>query len=455
MTWPARLPDTGTRFLLFPQYGEDMQAELVTVSSPAGSLGPGPCDHAMHVADPVRKLAPYDPPLSGPPCAGPLYAPALPGPQGHFDHVPQHTPQFMAAHLFGTVRRTLDVWEAYLGRPVRWWHADEYPSLELVPVVAWRNAQSGPGFLETGIWPTDGGGWEPFCLNHDIIAHEVGHTILFSLMGVPPPDTLRPQFLAFHESFSDLISLIGALHFDSIRRRLLAQTDGNLYVLNLVSRLGETGLHDQIRIASNLRVMAEVEDLSLNPDMSWQDPTGQHRNAHALAEPLTGAIFDVLVELYQDGLVARGLIAPDDDPRGWTREEVEQSMAEQHRSASVAFARFAAGFEASLCEARNAVASAMAHVIHTLAPEDLTFAAVAARLLEGLSIGGFGPLLGQLIAHFAARGIDPVPLLRFKPAPRQPHLVAVVPAPLATCGCARPDIIARTRKLMTHRHREG
>jgi hypothetical protein len=444
---------TGTRFRLYPQYDEGMEAETITVSSPAGSLRPGPADRRMHVADPIHKLAPYDPPLSMPPVAGPQYPPAWPGPGGHFDHLPPRTPQFLAAHLFGTVRRTLDIWEYHLGRDIRWWHADEYPSLELVPLVAWSNAQSGPGFLETGIWPSGVGDWQPFALNHDIIAHECGHTVMFSVMGTPPLDALRPQFLAFHESFSDLVALIGALHFASVRRRLMAQTRGNLYVLNLVSRIGEVSGHQQIRIASNTRTMAEVADLSLNPDLSWHDPSGRGRNAHALAEPLTGAIFDVLVELYQEALVARRLIAPDDDARGWTRAEVDQAFARFDAAHAAAFARLSGGFLKCLNAARDAVARAMAYVIDTLPAEEVAFDTVAARLLEGLARQGNGPLLGRLIGHFTARGIDPGPALRFRPAPGRPDRVVPIAARRPACRCGDPGRITVTRRLMKHSHR--
>ncbi len=443
----------GTRFLLYPQYDEGMRAELVTVSSPVGSLLPGPRDHAMYVADAIRKLEPYDPPNTAPPCPAPHHAPARPNAAGHFDHLRPHMPQFLAAHLFGTVRRTLDVWEHYLGHRVEWWHAEDFPLLELVPLVAWQNAQCGPGFLETGVWPAGDGEWQPFALNHDIVAHEVGHAVLFSLMGVPPAERLGREFLAFHECFSDLSALLGALHFRSVRRRLMAQTRGNLYVLNLVSRLGETSRHAQIRIADNTRVMADVADVTLNPDLSWNDPTGRHRNAHAVAEPLTGALFDVLVDLYQDGLVRRGLIAPDDDPRGWSRAEVEASMGRLQTATAAAFARLSGGFHAALDAARDHVARALCHVATTLSPDALTFDRVAARFLESIALQGFGSMLGALVGNFHEREIDPGPYMLARPVRFRADLVRIEAAPPLACRCGGTHEIARTRRLMTHPHR--
>src|SRR5205823_1603059 len=130
-----------------------------------------------------------------------------------------------------------------------------------------------------------------------------------------------------------------ALHFPSVMHRLLQQTDGNLYVLNLINRMGEYSDKEQVRLASNTATMADVAGLRLGPNGQWIDPLGLDRNAHALAEPLTGAIFDILVEIYQDGLVARGLISPDADARGWTRQEVADSLRMVRHESARAFAR--------------------------------------------------------------------------------------------------------------------
>ena len=189
---------------------------------------------------------------------------------------------------------------------------------------------------------------QPFCLNYDIMAHETGHSILFSQIGVPEPDQISVPFLAFHESFADLVALIGVLHFGSVQTRLLEQTGGNLYALNLVNRIGEISDTEQIRLADNLATMDDVTGITLAADGTWIDPTGQERNQHAVAEPLTGAVFDMLVELYQDGLVRRGLIPPHSDPRGWTRTEVAASMQRVQEEHAAAYARFTQGFYAAL-----------------------------------------------------------------------------------------------------------
>jgi hypothetical protein len=401
---------------LFPVYAEGMAPETVTIPLRPGSIGPGPSDPQMYVADAADKPAPYDPPSYGPRYRGALLAPARPDAAGHFDRIPFGTPQFLAAHLYGSVRHTLEIWQRYLGRRITWASAAQFPQMELVPLLDWNNAQSGPGFLESGLWRGPDGAMQPFALNFDVIAHETGHQILFSVVGVPAPEDVGVPFLAFHEALSDLVAIVGVLHFPSVIPRLLQETQGNLYVLNLVNRFAETSAATQIRLASNTATMADVAGITLAPDGSWIDPTGQGRNQHAIAAPLEGAIFDCLVEIYQETLVAEGLLPEESDVRGWTRGEVAAAFDTLNLSTSRAYRRFEAGFVAAIELARDQVAGALAHVMLTVRPERLTFDEVAARFLEGLLQQGNGRIMPALLDQFLWRGIDPRPFMRFVPA---------------------------------------
>ena len=259
-----RLHPAGTRVRLFPELFAGYAApETAWLSPPPGSVGRGPADAQMYVANAAAKRAPYAPPGYLPPYDGAEFPAAAPDGAGHFDHIPVSAPQFLAVHLYGAARHTLDIWEHYLGHRVRWWHAPEIPLLELVPVVAWPNAHSGPGFLETGTIRNDRGQDHLFCLNFDVVAHEIGHAVLFATLGVPAPDAMSAAFLAFHESFSDLFGVIGVLRFASVVTRLLAQTGGNLHALNMVNRLGEYSDNQQVRLAANAVTMADVAGISL------------------------------------------------------------------------------------------------------------------------------------------------------------------------------------------------
>ncbi len=459
----ARARRGGSRFRLFPAYADGFaEPEVVVLSPTAGTVGPGPSDARMYTVNPMRKDDPYEPPDYMPPYHGPVYPPAIPDRTGNFDWIPIESEQFLAAHTYGAVRRTLDIWEGYLGHPVVWWHAAFIAQMELVPIVHWANAHSGPGFIEMGRQTTGAGGIAPFCLNFDVLAHETGHAILFSQIGAPPPGAVTREFLAFHESFADLVAVIGTMCFHSITSHLLTETDGNLYVLNVVSRIGSISRTEQLRIASNLAVMADVADLQLAPDGSWIDPTGMNRNQHAIAEPLTGAIFDILVEFYQDDLVDKGLIPRAADARGWTRAEVEQAMGVVQEESARAFTRFATGFHSALDRARDLVGRCMAHVMLSVRPETLSFALVAARFLEAAAALGEAGNLPALLDHFLWRGIDPRPHLaigipRGRGGPRGrlrgPLLVTEAANPRRGCDCGDARGFLGARRMMTHPHR--
>ena len=127
-----RIRARGTRFRLYPQtpvleVHRLRGPETVWVSPPPGSIGPGPNDERMYVADVIGKK-PYEYPYL-PPYRGPTHPAVRPGPDGHFDYLEPGDPGFLAAHMYGTVRRVLDVWEGFLGRPIAWHFRDRYQRL--------------------------------------------------------------------------------------------------------------------------------------------------------------------------------------------------------------------------------------------------------------------------------------------------------------------------------------
>ena len=396
----------GVRFRLFANWAiEPETCETVALSLPAGMVGPGPADPWLVTVDAIGKQ-PYDPPHFTPPYRGPRGTPAAPDARGHFDAIAFDDPTFPSAHLYGCVRFALDVWEKYLGGAVRWRAADVYPRLELIPEVDWANAQSGAGFLETGALTTKEGQISPLCLNFDVIAHEVGHTILFAEMGVPPPERVTSEFLAFHEAMSDMSALIALMHFDGVLEQTLGQTHGNLYALNMLNRFGILSKHEQIRVSDNTQKMADVAGLRLAADGSWVDPLGERRNAHHLAAPLIGALFDLLVDIYQERLVADGIIAPALDARAWSRARAETELAALSAQFQDRFAAVEPLFFEALALARDVVGTSLARLFETLIPDGLSFARVAHAFLVCLGEVQPDADLIALAENFHWRGID-------------------------------------------------
>ncbi len=367
----------GTRFRLFPQppvLAAFAEPEMVTLSLPPAAIGPGPQDERMYVADAVDKQDYYDFP-NLPPYTGEVHPAVQPGADGHFDHIPVDSREFRAAHMYGTMRFVLDIWEDYFGRPIEWHFRDDFERLELVPWVDWNNAQSGWGFIETGYRRAESGEQVALSLNFDVLAHELGHSILYSELGIPPAGSTNAAYQAFHESASDLVAILSALHFDSVVDLVLERTSGNLYLRNVLNRVGEISPNEQIRLASNRLRMSDVP--SINTPIEELTQPERHR----IGEPLTGAVFDVLVEVFQQNLVEAGLISSELDdrsrrgaPGGPEDESVQLAFDE-------AFAANPDGFKSALLEARDYMGVLLAQTWSQLG-WDLRFVDVGRAMLR-------------------------------------------------------------------------
>jgi hypothetical protein len=287
-----------------------------------------------------------------------------------------------------------------------------------------------------------------------------GHTILFSVLGAPEAGHLTGAFLAFHETFADHVAAMSSLYFTSVRERLLRQTNGNLYALNLVSRVGELSGSDEIRVLDNDVTLSDLAGLRLGPDGHWNDASGIGRDQHAGSMPMSGAIWDCFVELFQDAAVRRGVIAPRHDTRRWTKARVTAALAELHTASGMALRRFRAEFDVALREARDLTATALARCIQRLDANDLDFKTVAARFCEALVELGQSRVLPALIENFQDREIDPTAKLRRTPAagvawaaipPGQ--RLRYVSAINGCLGCRMPQTVASVSRLIRHPHR--
>lgn len=402
----------GTRFLLFPQppfASGETQPEIVTVSSPAGSIRPGPSDDRMYTRFPIGKELQYGfhftdsgrPFMYLPPWTGDRMPPAVPGPDGHFDYLMPGTPQFEAAHLYGTTRLVLDVWETYFGRPISWHFASDFDRLELSILPSLANATMGWGFLEAGVVTTNEGVPRSFSLNFDVIAHELGHAIIYSEVGLPDPDRENAEYFGFHESAADLVALLASLHFDSVTDNILLQTSGNLYTINALSRFGELDDDEQIRLAANDRIMSEFAD-------GWRDE-------HEVAQPLTGAIFDIFVDIFHENLLDRNLIPPSMEDLSDQLEGDPNYGLELQDDFDRWFAADPDGFKMALLDTRDFMGTMLAEAWQLLEADSLSYAGVrrALNFIDGEMTGNrFRRIIDN---NFRVREIG-----QYVPGPRLP-----------------------------------
>jgi hypothetical protein len=369
----------GTRFLLYPQppiINPDRPPEVVWVSSPAGSLGPGPSDHRMYTINPIGKWPPYGMQtnryghayMNLPPWDGAIHPPPCPDAEGHFDYLDVDSAGFQAAHLFGCVRFVLDIWEAYFGHEIAWHFDETYDRMELVNLPRYDNGHIGYGFLEVGHNLTESGVYTLDCTNFDIIAHEVGHGIIYSSVGVPHPEKETGEYNGFHESAADLVAIVSCLHFETVLDDLLNNTHGNLYTLNRLNRIAELSENEQIRIASNSVTMSQFVH-------GW-------RKEHMLSQPLTGAIFDVFVDIFHEQLLDRDLISAEVEDLADYYEYRPEYQTRVQDMFDAAYAGHGDEFREALVEARDILGSYLAELWRRLPPDHLTYPLVREILRE-------------------------------------------------------------------------
>jgi hypothetical protein len=366
----------GTRFKLYPQspvLSSVQGPETVWIARSPGSIGPGPSDERMYVVDVLDKRGHYEYPFL-PPWRGARHPPVMPTAEGHFDHLDPFSREFMAAHMYGTVRFVLDIWEGYMGAEIPWHFAPDLKRLELVPIIDWDNAHAGYGFIETGFSAPSGPQPQPFCLNFDVLAHELGHNLVYALIGTPPSGKGTAAYHAFHESAADCVAMIAVLHFDSVLDRLLERTRGNLYLPNELNRIGELSETLQIRQASNSLKLGDVPDLR-TPVERLSQP-----QRHAMSLPLTGAVFDMMVDVFQELLVQDGLIGRDLDiaSRPEIRPSNEQAV---QREFDRCYAGRHEGFKQALRDARDYMGRSLAATWRRLS-WDVSYSQLAADLLD-------------------------------------------------------------------------
>jgi hypothetical protein len=365
-------------------------------------MGPGLSDDRLYVIDPIGNHTPYGanigplgtPFLHLPPWRGAIRTPAQPSADGNFDHIAVGTPEFAQAHIFGTARFALDIWERYLGSPVKWHFARDFSRLEIILLPSLNNAQAGYGFMQVGAHYDDDGTVTPYALNFDVVAHELGHLIIYATIGVPSRETDEGEYYGFQESAADTTALIAASHFESLIGSLLEDTRGNLYTFNELNRFAELSATTQIRLASNSVKMSQFA-------VGWRDE-------HNLSQPLTGALFDILVDIFQENLVESGLIERYvADLNDSVRDHPEHQPIIQ-AAFDAAYPGHEERFRAAFVAARDYLGAALAETWKHMSPDFLHYAGFADLLLGVDRKLSGGRYQEELVESFAWREIGSV-----------------------------------------------
>jgi hypothetical protein len=391
----------GTRFRIFAHTQRlGFTDEVVCIDAAPGSIGPGPSDATIAVIDTPNKPC-YCSDTTGrvrkrprppyPPDGPRTRRPATPE-RGHFAHIRPGRRAFSAAMSFAVIRLTLEVWQHFLQRPVTWHFAERVgPVLQVHPRVGTRNAWSGDGYLEFGYPEWDWAVGNPFAENLEVIAHETGHLIMKAVIGTMPDDEKSLQHRAHEEAAADLIALVVALHFESVIAHVLRRTHGYLYADSLLSRVGEWG-HGKADVERNAFNEATLASVRAAPTL----------NKHGLSAPFTGAVYDLLVEIFVDHLAAAGAI---------TRQlaaDCRHQPGTPVSDLSTHFARAIRGrvavFAEALRLARDEVACLLATAWSRTGPGNVAYDRMVGHLLAADAVLGFGRA-GSMREVFGLRGI--------------------------------------------------
>jgi hypothetical protein len=213
-------------------------------------------------------------------------------------------------------------------------------------------------------------------------------------MGVPRPGAGKGEYFGFHESAADMVAILAALNFNTMIDDLLDGTSGNLYSFNELNRFAELSATDQIRLASN-------------PVKMWEFAAGWD-DEHDLSQPLTGALFDTLVDIFQEILVDRGII-----PRGLA--DLSDMLEQRPEYNAVIQPYFDAvypvhreAFREALIDARDYMGVALAETWERLPADYLDYADVAETLMAVDRELTGGRNQAEMAESFRWRGIGAV-----------------------------------------------
>ncbi|WP_141580824.1 hypothetical protein [Actinomadura sp. WMMA1423] len=205
------------------------------------------------------------------------------------------TPQFDCAHTFAVVRETMAMYERHNGGvpiPFAW---NVGGNTERITVFPHAGEGANAFYTRTAkalkfLFFTPQG--QPAsnvlftCQSFDIVAHETGHAVLDGLKPGWLSADNPPQTGGLHEAFGDITAIFLALAQPDQAEALVALTKANLHDKSFLTELAEEfgkalGMASGLRNADNDLKLSEVGN-----------------EVHAISQVFTGAIYDILADVY-------------------------------------------------------------------------------------------------------------------------------------------------------------
>ena len=229
--------------------------------------------------------------------ADPAIAPVSPNAFGDFVTTID-TPQFDAVHAFAVVRQTLTMYQRALSAagdpmplPWQWNSSTDTAPLQVfaygLPNVMNAYYSREQSCLKFGHFPSSIDGQRIYtCRSFDIVSHETGHAVLDGLK----PDWLAadnpPQTGGLHESFGDLTAIFLSLSQLDQCEAVVAQTKARLHDKTFLADIAEQ---------FGLALGASTGLRNADNDLTMSDAGSE---VHALSQVFTGAIYDILADLF-------------------------------------------------------------------------------------------------------------------------------------------------------------
>lgn len=131
----------------------------------------------------------------------------------------------------------------------------------------------------------------------DIVTHELGHALLDAMR----PDIWNLQSLevwSFHESFSDIFAAVSIMLHDAALKKVLSETNSNLYKSNVISKLGEElGIVLTGKSLRDLSIKYAYVDPKTLPMEGGDDEL--YAECHSFGKVFASAWYRILINLFE------------------------------------------------------------------------------------------------------------------------------------------------------------